>query len=159
MAETSAVQPALLRLARLFPVSTDRLFQALMNEAEVAAWLHPAGMTCAECRWPARVGTNWRLVLVNSDGRRFPVGGRFLEIVPSRLVRLTWIWEEHDYAGIETIATLSVEPKAEGTLLTLEQQGLPDEKARRAHAQGFGASLDNLSQHVRSTTSREGAKA
>jgi len=41
----------------------------------------------------------------------------------------------------------------------LEQQGLPDEKARRAHAQGFGASLDNLSQHVRSTTSREGAKA
>lgn len=144
MRDVTASQAEALRIVRVFPVTVERLYQALVTEAEVAAWLHPGSLQCAECRWPALAGASWRLVMVNAEGKRFSVGGRVLEVAANRRLVFTWVWEEGEFAGIETTVTASVGTHAGGAELTLLHEGLPNAAARQAHDGGWNLTLENL---------------
>jgi uncharacterized protein YndB with AHSA1/START domain len=94
----------------------------------------------------ARVGGGLRLVMRSPDGEEFGGTGEYIEIErPERLVYREWTWEGH--AAHEGTNLVEVEFRALGdgtTRVILTNGGLPDEAARRAHREGWEASLDNL---------------
>ena len=75
-------------------------------------------------------------------GRRYPHYGRFVRVVPERLVELTWVTESTH--GVETLLCVELEPRAGGTHLTLRHGGFADQATRDAHARNWPFALEHL---------------
>lgn len=71
----------------------------------------------------------------NPDGSLAVVGGRFVELDPSGLIRMTWCWERwpDGPTGEESLVTVRLEPASGSTLLTLTRD---DVLQRRIRAHG-----------------------
>ena len=67
------------------------------------------------------------------DGQRHPHYGRFLRLVPDRLVEMTWLTEAGT-KGIETVVTVKLTPSGSGTHVHLSHSGFPDEASSKGHA-------------------------
>jgi uncharacterized protein YndB with AHSA1/START domain len=84
-----------------------RIYRALLDPAALAAWLPPAGMTCAIERFEPRVGGRYRMVLTyqgaaHTPGKSSPhadvVEGEFVELVPDGRVVQGVVFESDDPA-------------------------------------------------------------
>lgn len=81
---------------------------------------------------------------VNVSGDGF-ASGRFLEIVPNRLVMFTWGWEmpdRHIPPGSSTVR-IELQPRGSGTLLRLTHTGLPPDWVD-LHQQGWEMYMGRL---------------
>ncbi len=70
------------------------------------------------------------------DGRpmkRHPHYGRFLELVPNELVKLTWVTGPGGTGGAETIVTVRLAAAGNGTDVTLTHEGFATVEARDHH--------------------------
>ena len=78
------------------------------------------------------------------DGQRHPHYGRFLRLVPDRLVELTWLTGATGTKGAETVLTVELTPVDGGTHLKLVHAGFPDEETKDGHAQAWPVGLAHL---------------
>jgi uncharacterized protein YndB with AHSA1/START domain len=53
----------------------------------------------------------------------------------------TWTWDRHKGSQLVEV---EFNEGPDGTTLVLTNRGLPDEKSRRSHEEGWRASFDNL---------------
>ena len=82
------------------------------------------------------------------EGSEHCVKGVYREIRrPNRLV-FTWIWEQGDMNGVETLVTLDFVAQGNGAELRLTHEGLPSENSRGLHEQGWSSSFDCLAELV-----------
>lgn len=122
---------------RQMAVSADVLFQA---------WT-----THRFDRWFAAPGTVLMKPEVNSayffearfEGERHPHYGRFLELEPDRLVRMTWVTADGT-RGVETVVTVEFNASADGTRVRLTHEGFPDEQSRDGHQEAWPVALEML---------------
>ena len=102
-------------------------------------------------RWFAAPGTVLMKPEVNSpyffearfDGERHPHYGRFLELEPDRLVKMTWLTADGT-RGVETVVTVELIPSGTGTLVRLTHEGFADEQSRDGHQEAWPMGLDAL---------------
>ncbi len=83
---------------------------------------------------------------VHHEGHDWAHYGRFLRLEPGRVIEHTWMSEAT--RGIETTVTVTLEPKGQGTLLTLRHRDLPDDRLGRQHEEGWGFITDALAQRL-----------
>ena len=59
--------------------------------------------------------------------------GRFLRLVPNKLVEITWMTGKGGTEGAETVLTVEFIPEKDGTRVKLAHRGFPHEQARAQH--------------------------
>lgn len=73
-----------------------------------------------------------------------PHYGRFLHVERGKLVESTWM--STSTSGLETTVSVSFEPRAGGTQITINHRGLPDDEGGRGHERGWTYFLGALEQ-------------
>jgi uncharacterized protein YndB with AHSA1/START domain len=138
--------PGSVRLERAIAAPRETVFDAWLT-AEVLKLWWPAGSDWETpiAEVDPRVGGRLRLVMRSPDGEEFGGTGAFIEIErPDRLV-YSWTWDGHGaHQGTNLVEVEFRDLGDRTTLVVLTNRGLPDEAARRAHREGWQASLDNL---------------
>lgn len=89
---------------------------------------------------------------VKHEGRTWPHYGRFLRMDRPGCVEHTWVSEATK--GVESIVTVTFEPKGNRTEVTLRHSGLPDEETGRAHQDGWTWGLSKLAEHFQAKPAR-----
>jgi len=67
--------------------------------------------------------------------RSWPHYGRFIQLDRPRKIEFTWVSEATK--GVESIVTLTMEPRGEETEVTLRHAGVPDDELGRQHKDGW----------------------
>jgi len=92
---------------------------------------------------------------VKHEGRTWPHFGRFVRIERPRQVEYTWMSEGTQ--GVESVVTVTFEPRGDQTEVTLRHSGVPDDEMGRRHEQGWTWVLSMLAE--RFGTARTSAPA
>ena len=72
---------------------------------------------------------------VEHEGRTWAHYGRFERLEKPSVIEHTWMSEAT--RGFESTVAVTLEPKGEGTLVTLRHYGLPDDDMGRRHEEGW----------------------
>lgn len=133
-----------LAVERTIAASPERVFDAFTQAQQLARWFGPSDEYTIQVHvLDARTGGRYRIEMRHSGGNVHVVAGTYEQVSrPSRLV-FSWAWEDRPEFGSSRI-TVNLEPKGDGTHLSLVQEQLPTAEAREAHAHGWNGCLDRL---------------
>lgn len=144
MASTQTSRLAL-TVRRTYRADRERVFRALTDPTELTQWFSPEELTTPEATVDLKVGGAFRIVMQAPDGSRHIAVGTYREIRrPDRLV-FTWRWDSGmaEYKG-DSVITVELLAKGDGTELVLTHEGFPDEAARTSHEKGWVSTLKHL---------------
>ena len=133
-----------LRLTRLIRADREAVFRAWTDPAEMREWFSPEGGTVEAAESDLRIGGRYRIAMRMPHGLSVATGV-YREIdPPSRLV-FSWSWEagEGPKEG-ETVVTVELSERADGTLVELTHDGFVTADARDGHALGWSSALDRF---------------
>ena len=80
--------------------------------------------------------------------QRHPHYGRFLRLIPNRLIEFTWLTGAGGTEGAETVVTIELEPVENGTQLSLTHKGFPNEQSKSRHDSAWEMILEHLDQKM-----------
>jgi uncharacterized protein YndB with AHSA1/START domain len=81
--------------------------------------------------------------------QRHPHYGRFLRLNPNRLIEFTWLTGAGGTEGAETVVTIELEPRDNGTHLSLTHKGFPNEKSKSRHDSAWEMILEHLDRKMK----------
>jgi len=81
---------------------------------------------------------------VKHEGREWAHYGRFIRLDRGRVIEHTWVSEATK--GVETVITVTLEPRRAETLVTLTHANVPDDPMGRQHEEGWGFVLGSIAQ-------------
>ncbi|MFR9776562.1 TIGR03086 family metal-binding protein [Micromonospora sp. MS34] len=118
----------------VLPVDIDEAFALITEPERLRRW------QTVSARVDLRVGGDYRWTITPGH----VAVGTFREIEPGKRVVFGWGWEGHpDLAADTSTVSITLEPVADGTQVTLTHEGLTDEQAAM-HAQGWNHYLGRL---------------
>lgn len=136
-------QPYDLTVERLMNLKSETLFKAWTKEFDV--WFAAPGsvLMTGKVNTPFFFETEFK-PNENSDIQRHSHYGRFLQLIPDQLIKLTWVTGIGGTKGSETIVTVELIPKGQKTLLKLTHSGFPDKESKNGHQQAWPMVLEQL---------------
>jgi uncharacterized protein YndB with AHSA1/START domain len=90
-----------------------------------------------------------------SRPKRYPHYGRFLRLLPDRLIELTWVTGAGGTEGAETIVTVELEPRAGRSHLRLTHAGFAGRAARDQHLAAWPAVLNHLAAQLQGPAAQD----
>lgn len=88
---------------------------------------------------------------VKHEGRTWPHYGRFVQIERPHRLEHTWVSEATQ--GVESVVTLTFEPRGDQTEVTLRHSGIPDDEMGHKHKDGWTWVLSMLAERFVSRAS------
>ncbi len=132
-----------LTIERSMPLAAGVLYRAWTEQFD--AWFAAPGSV----RMRPEAGEPF-FFQTEHQGTRHPHYGRFLRLVPGRLVELTWVTGAGGTEGAETVVTVELTPEAAGqTGLRLTHAGFAAAQHRDRHRDSWPFVLDQMQQHAR----------
>jgi len=136
-----------LTVSRTIPATPEQVFDAWMDpKSPGGPWLGAAELSLD----PVVGGLLY--LKVEYQGRTWPHYGRFLRIDRPRLVEYTWVSEATQ--GVESIVTVTFEPRGDGTEVTLRHARVPDDAMGQQHREGWTWILNALFERFASRARR-----
>lgn len=147
------------RTTRVIRASPEAIYAAFVDPVALVAWLPPAGMTGRLHAFDARVGGGYAMSLYypptehrfrgKTAEREDRVAVRFVELTPPRRLveAIRFVSDDPAYGG-ETTLTVTLEPVADGTAVTLAFDGLPPGVRPEDNDAGARESLAQLAGRV-----------
>jgi len=139
------------RLHRVLRAPPERIYRAFVDAGALAKWLPPHGYFATVHHLDARVGGTYRMSFTHLDsGQSHAFGGEYLELEPGRRIRHTDRFDDPGLPGQMTVTVVLVKV-ANGTDVTIEQQGIPEAIPVEDCYVGWQQSLQLLTQLVEDT--------
>jgi uncharacterized protein YndB with AHSA1/START domain len=133
-------------VSRLIAASPERVFNVWMDpESPGGPWFGAARIVLN----PVVDGLFY--LAVKHEGRTWPHYGRFILIERSNKVEYTWVSEATQ--GVESIVSVTFEPRGGETEITLRHSGVPDDEMGRRHREGWTWILSALADRFVSPSS------
>lgn len=135
-------------ITRTLNAPRELVWRAWTEEAELARWLHPFGVSSDSVAFDVRVGGHYSYTMTNDEtGETFPTGGVFLEVEP--IDRLVFTWGVPG-APIETtpVITLTFTAQGERTEFVFHLRGFGGEPGDGNVYDGWDEALTNLGRHL-----------
>ena len=134
-----------LEMTRFIRAPREKVFEALTDEAAMAAWHCPRGLHVGEVSTDLRVGGRYRITMVTRDGVEHGSSGVYQAIERPTFLAYTWTWDgEGDVATRTTLIEVSLAEKEGGTQLHMRHTGFPDAAVRDDHSQGWTSVFNRL---------------
>ncbi|MGQ7786337.1 SRPBCC family protein [Nesterenkonia sp. PF2B19] len=146
--DTAAGEIPQFSIIRTFDAPQELVWRAWTEEAELAGWLHPFGVTTESVSFDVRVGGRYRYTMINEEtGQRFPTGGEYLEVKPMH--RLVFTWGDPDApADAAPVITLTLIPHGEHTELVFHLRGYDGQPGDGFVYDGWDEALTNIGRHL-----------
>ena len=138
-----------LRLKRTIRAPPERIYNAFLDPDSLTAWLPPHGMVARTHSMEPKVGGKFRMSFYTiNKSWTSTFGGTYVELVPHKKIVHTDKFETDDPSmQSEMRVTILLTPTPEGTLVEVEQTGIPAPVAGGS-PYGWSQSLDKLAQLV-----------
>ncbi len=137
-----------LRLSRRFKAPREAVFHAFTDPVALAMWFGPEGVSVGNVKIDLRPGGAYSMAFNQADGSSHGLSGVYREISPPERLVMTWVWDEGDMAGLETLVTLEFAAAGAETELTVIHEKLPSQNALDLHNQGWTSSFKCLDQVI-----------
>jgi uncharacterized protein YndB with AHSA1/START domain len=125
------------------------VFELWTKPEHLVAWWGPDGYSLPTCQLDFRVGGAFRFHMVGPSQYERWIRGVFREITPPARLVLTFAWADAEkVTGPETIVTVTFEPEAGGTRVTVRQAQLVSGAAVTEHRHGWQGSLLRLARYA-----------
>ena len=155
MSSTSASS----RATQVVRADAATVYRAFLDPAALVAWLPPAGMTARLHAFDARPGGGYEMSLVyppdepdvrgKTTEREDRVVVRFTELAPpSRIVEAVRFVSDDPAFGGEMTLTVTIEPHADGSAVTMTFADLPPGLRPEDNDEGARLSLAQLARHL-----------
>ena len=136
--------PGTVTLHRVFKSTPEKVYKAFLDPEALAKWLPPYGFTCKVHHLDAKVGGTFRMSFTNfGTGNGHSFGGKYLELIPGKLLRYTDEFEDPALKGNIEVK-IEIEKVSVGVSLRATQSGIPDVIPTEACYLGWQESLAQL---------------
>lgn len=113
------------KLHRVLRTGPEKLYRAFLEPDAIAKWIPPFGFTCKVHHMQVETGGTFKMSFHNfSTGHGHSFGGKYLELVPNKLIRYTDQFDDPNLPG-EMEVTVSLNAVSCGTELSIVQAGIP----------------------------------
>ncbi len=128
--DPAAAEPFRIELRRIIARPVEEVYRAWTTPALIARWFSP-GIEEMEVSAEVRPGGPIRIELT-SRGAPWRLDGKYLEVVPGKRLRFTWVTTECP-AAVGSVVTVDFRDLGGRTELVLLHEGFPDRKTRDDH--------------------------
>ncbi len=139
---------AILEVRRVINAPRERVFRAWTTPEEVKRWSAPGRTEVATSEIDLRVGGKFTLGMRSPDGTPHDAYGEYREIDPPQRLVYSWSWVQEPDVRDTTVAVDFIDLGADGTEVVLRHEGLPTQKHRDDHNQGWTGILEKLWTYV-----------
>lgn len=131
-----------LTIKRRLNATPAEVYEAWTDPELLLRWFGPENVVAQEAQIDPRVDGAYRVVMLENNGERHEVSGRYLEVVENEKLVFSWSW----VTTPERVSrvTVTFKPDGDGTILTLLHEKLFDDQAARGHTHGWTGSMDKL---------------
>ena len=131
-----------IRVGRIFDADVELLWKAWTEPAYIKRWFgsDPNG-TVEEAVIDLKVGGSYRISFTDSDSSQHTCFGKFLSIIPNKMLVYSWEWEnEPGHVSEVHVSFQSIEDK---TRVILEHKNLNPDSAH-IYDEGWSRALDKI---------------
>ncbi len=133
-------------IKRQFDAPREKVFKAWTDPQALMQWYAPSDAhKTPVAEVDLRVGGGYRIEMIDPEGKRHCVVGRYEEVKPPEKLVFTWAWEHDTMSGAnDTLVTLQFRDLGGRTELILTHERFATTKARDMHEHGHSGCLDRL---------------
>jgi uncharacterized protein YndB with AHSA1/START domain len=140
-------------ITRVFDSPRELVWKAWTDPKHLAQWWGPKMFSNSVCEADARVGGAWHIVMRAPDGREYPCGGVYREVVePERLVFTNTATDSDGKPILDGLTTVIFDELGGKTRLTLRTSATAVVDYAAEYLKGMEAgwtqSLERLAEHL-----------
>ena len=154
----TASDTLVLHLERTLAAPRAVVYRALTDPEELGKWWGPRGFTVPSVDFDPRVGSGYRIAMQPPDGDLFHLSGEFRDIEPPARLTYSFRWDPPDPDDRETVVTLFLEERGEGTEVRLDQGVFATEERYALHEAGWTESFERLEQVLGKASGNRGRR-
>ena len=111
-------------VARLVPASPAVVYDEWLDPDALSDWMCPRPARPTNIEIDPTIGGRLRID-IEEDGVRFAVTGRYVELDRPRRLSFTWSCSTWPDPNLESLVTVTLEPRGDETLMTIRHALLP----------------------------------
>lgn len=131
-------------IARLIEAPCDFVFRSWCDPRVALAWWGPKDYPATHVQIDLRVGGQWNGRLRGPDGREVRQKGIFREVLPPRRIIFTFVSEDVNGRGLESLVSIHFIEVAGCTRLLLNERPFPSRAVRDANVVEWSQAIDRF---------------